>query len=78
MKLEKRPVLVTDRGEQLDSDLAYHIMQLIAALRKAPIICETRPVSQQAALRIVEALIKHKLLVDKVLSIDDSKTISYS
>ena len=78
MKLEKRPVLVTDRGEQLDSDHAHHIMQLIAALQKAPLLSETVPISQQAALRIVEALIKHRLLVDKVISVDDSKTISYS
>jgi hypothetical protein len=73
MKLEKRPVLVTDRGEQLDSDHAHHIMQLIAALRKAPILSETVPISQQAALRIVEALIKHKLLVDNVINGDDPR-----
>ena len=68
MKVERKHVLVNDRGEQLNGDHAHHIMQLIAALQKAPILCETTPVSAQAALRIVEALLDNSEIVLQVLS----------
>jgi len=70
MKIEKRPILVTDRGEKLDSDHADHILQLVEVLQQAHILSGSGkvPLSKPAALRIVEALLNHSGTVLQVLS----------